>query len=232
MTTARKTILIVDDEPSILRFLRSATTDAGFEVLEARTGRAGLELAASRKPDIVLLDLGLPDMDGLDVLKDLRRWTAAPVIVLSARGAESDKIAGLDSGADDYLTKPFGVEELLARVRVALRHAELVGRAPEPVYTHGALKIDLSARRVWTGKKEVHLSPKQYDLLALLVRHAGRVVSQGQILKEIWGGSAEATPESLRILIHQLRHRIERDPVRPRHLKTEPGIGYRLEGEA
>ncbi len=229
MTPPRKVILIVDDEAPILRFLRAALGDAGFDAVEARSGADALKLAAARKPDVVLLDLGLPDMDGLKVLTELRRWTAAPVIVLSARGEESDKIAGLDSGADDYLTKPFGIEELLARVRVALRHAEAAGREPDPVYEHGDLRIDLAARRVWTGKKEVHLSPKQYDLLALLVRRAGRVVGQGQIMKEIWGSAAETTPESLRLLVHQLRHRVERDPVRPRHLKTEPGVGYRLE---
>ncbi|MDE2490339.1 MAG: response regulator [Elusimicrobia bacterium] len=228
MTPPRKRLLIVDDEPAILRFLRPAMTAAGFDVAEARTGRAALELAAARRPDVVLLDLGLPDMDGLEVLKDLRRWTAAPVIVLSARGEESDKIAGLDSGADDYLTKPFGTEELLARVRVALRHAERAGREPEPVYERGDLKIDLSLRRVWVAKKEVRLSPLQYALLAALVRSAGRVVTQTQLLHQLWpeGG---ATPESLRILVHQTRHRIEKEPARPRHLKTEPAVGYRLE---
>jgi two-component system KDP operon response regulator KdpE len=213
----------------ILRFLRASLEDAGFRVHEATTGRTALDVAASRKPDVVLLDLGLPDMDGLDVLKNLRHWTQAPVIVLSARGQESDKIAGLDSGADDYLTKPFGVEELLARIRVALRHAERTGQEPEPVYKHSDLKVDLTLRRVWSGKKEVRLSPLQYNLLTALVRHAGRVVGQGQLLKEVWGGGEDVTSESLRILVHQLRHRIERDPVRPRHLKTEPGIGYRLE---
>jgi len=229
MTGKDRVILVVDDEMPILRFLRASLQDAGFRVHEATTGRAALDAAASRKPDVVLLDLGLPDMDGLDVLKNLRQWTQAPVIVLSARGQESDKIAGLDSGADDYLTKPFGVEELLARIRVALRHAQRVGKEPEPIYEHGDLKVDLTLRRVWLGKKEVRLSPLQYNLLAALVRNSGRVVGQGQLLKTVWGDDADATSESLRILVHQLRHRIERDPVRPRHLKTEPGIGYRLE---
>ena len=228
MSERRATVLVVDDERAIQRFLRPSLEENGFTVLEASTGRSALELAVARKPDVILLDLSLPDMDGLDVLKRLREWSSAPVIVVSARGQESDKIAGLDRGADDYLTKPFGVEELLARIRVALRHAELAARDPEPVYEHGDLKIDLTLRRVWLSKKEVRLSPLQYTLLAALVRDAGRVVSQKQLMKELWpeGGS---TPEALRILVHQTRHRIEDEPVRPRHLKTEPAVGYRLE---
>lgn len=224
-------VLVVDDEAAILRFLRASLEENGFRVLEARTGRAALDLAAAKKPDVVLLDLSLPDMDGLEALKKLREWSSAPVIVVSARGEESDKIAGLDLGADDYLTKPFGVEELLARIRVALRHAEAAARDPEPVYEHGDLKIDLTLRRVWRAKKEVRLSPLQYALLAALVRNAGRVVAQKQLLKELWpeGGS---TPEALRILVHQTRHRIEGEPARPRHLKTEPAVGYRLEASA
>lgn len=228
MTERKATVLVVDDERAIQRFLRPSLEENGFAVLEASTGRSALELAVARKPDVILLDLSLPDMDGLDVLKRLREWSSAPVIVVSARGQESDKIAGLDRGADDYLTKPFGVEELLARIRVALRHAEGAARDPEPVYEHGDLKIDLTLRRVWLAKKEVRLSPLQYTLLAALVRDAGRVVSQKQLMKELWpeGGS---TPEALRILVHQTRHRVEKEPVRPRHLKTEPAVGYRLE---
>jgi len=222
------TILVVDDERAIQRFLRPSLEENGFTVVEASTGKTALELAVAKKPDVILLDLSLPDMDGLDVLKRLREWTSAPVIVVSARGQESDKISGLDGGADDYLTKPFGVEELLARIRVALRRVERLKSDPEPIYEHGDLKIDLTARRVWLAKKEVRLSPLQYTLLAALVRNAGRVVGQKQLLKELWpeGG---ATPESLRILVHQTRHRIEKEPVRPRHLKTEPAVGYRLE---
>ncbi len=221
-------VLVVDDERAIQRFLRASLEDAGFSVIEASTGKSALELAIAKKPDVILLDLSLPDMDGLDVLTRLREWSSAPVIVVSARGEESDKIAGLDQGADDYLIKPFGVDELLARIRVALRHAQRAARDPEPVYTHGDLKIDLTLRRVWLAKKEVRLSPLQYNLLAALVRNAGRVVAQKQLLKELWpeGGS---TPEALRILVHQTRHRIEKEPVRPRHLKTEPAVGYRLE---
>lgn len=223
------TVLVIDDEKAILRFLRASLEENGFTVIEATSGKMALVLAAAKKPNVILLDLGLPDMDGLEVLARLREWTSAPVIVVSARGQETDKIAGLDSGADDYLTKPFGVEELLARIRVALRHAERAKEDPEPVYKHDDLKIDLTARRVWLGKKEVRLSPLQYNLLASLARNAGRVVAQGQLLKEMWGPEGGGTPESLRILVHQARHRIERDPVRPRHLKTEPAIGYRLE---
>lgn len=222
-------ILVIDDEKAIVRFLRASLEENGFTVIEASSGKMALVLAAAKKPDVILLDLGLPDMDGLEVLKRLREWTSAPVIVISARGQETDKISGLDSGADDYLTKPFGVEELLARIRVALRHVERAKEDPEPVYQHGDLKIDLTARRVWLGKKEVRLSPLQYNLLSSLARNAGRVVSQGQLLKEMWGPEGGGTPESLRIIVHQTRHRVEREPVRPRHLKTEPAIGYRLE---
>jgi two-component system KDP operon response regulator KdpE len=224
------TILVVDDERAIQRFLRPSLEENGFGVFEAGTGKSALDLAVAKKPDVILLDLTLPDMDGLEVLKRLREWTSAPVIVVSARGQESDKISGLDRGADDYLTKPFGVEELLARIRAALRRAEKLAKDPEPVYEHGDLKIDLTLRRVWLAKKEVRLSPLQYALLAVLVRSAGRVVPQKQLLKELWpeGGS---TPESLRILVHQTRHRVEKEPVRPRHLKTEPAVGYRLEAD-
>ncbi len=224
-----KTLLIIEDETAILTFLRSSLEKSGWTVLEARTGGAGLELAASAKPDVILLDLGLPDQEGLDILKALRNWTSAPVIIVSARGQEHDKIRGLDAGADDYLTKPFGVRELLARLRVALRHASQKPEEAPPVYDHEGLKVDLVARRVWLKKKEIHLSPLQYDLLGCLVRHAGRVVSQKQLMKEVWGQAREVTPELVRITVHQLRHKIERDPVRPRCLKTEAGVGYRLE---
>jgi two-component system KDP operon response regulator KdpE len=224
-----KTILVIEDEPAILSFLRSSLGDSGWKVLEATTGKIGLDLAASRKPDVILLDLGLPDGDGLEVLKSLRTWTSAPVLIVSARGREKDKIAGLDAGADDYLTKPFGVAELMARLRVALRHAEgRPGDAPA-VYEREGLKVDLALRRVWLLKKEIRLSPIQYDLLAALVRRAGRVVSQKLLLKEVWGEDRVVTPESVRIFVHQLRRKIEPDPVRPRCLKTEPGVGYRLE---
>jgi two-component system KDP operon response regulator KdpE len=222
-----KTLLVIEDEPAILTFLKSSLEKVGWQVIDARTGRLGLDLAASRKPDVILLDLGLPDQDGLDVLKALRQWTSVPIIIVSARGQEHDKIKGLDAGADDYLTKPFGVPELMARLRVALRHAAQKPEDAPPLYDHEGLKVDLVARKVWLKKKEIHLSPLQYDLLTVLVRHAGRVVSQKQLIKEVWGETV--TPELVRITVHQLRHKIEPDPVRPRCLKTEPGVGYRLE---
>lgn len=224
-----KTLLIIEDEPAILKFLRPAVERNGWTLFSAPTGKQGLDLATQQKPDVILLDLGLPDQDGLEVLKTLRHWTSAPVIIISARGQEHDKIRGLDAGADDYLTKPFGVPELLARLRVALRHAEQKPEDAPPVYEHEGLKVDLSARRVWLRKKEIHLSPNQYDLLAVLVRRAGHVVSQKQLIKEVWGQTRDITPELVRITVHQLRHKIEPDPVRPQSLKTEPGVGYRLE---
>ncbi len=224
-----KKLLVIEDELAILSFLRSSLEKADWEVLEARTGRIGLDLAAKAKPDVILLDLGLPDQDGLSVLKNLRQWTSAPVIIISARGQENDKIAGLDRGADDYLTKPFSVPELMARLRVALRHAKQKPEDAPPLYEYAGLKVDLVARRVWVKKKEIHLSPLQYDLLAVLVRNAGRVVRQSQLMKEVWGEDREVTPESLRIFVHQLRQKLEPDPVRPKCLKTEPGVGYRLE---
>lgn len=226
---AEKKLLVIEDEQAILKFLRSSLQDAGWEMFEATTARLGLDLAAKRKPDVILLDLGLPDQDGIETLKTLRKWTSAPVIIISARGQDFDKIRGLDAGADDYLTKPFSVGELKARLRVALRHA---GSKPEdapPLYEHEGLKVDLVTRRVWVRKKEIHLSPLQYDLLAVLVRNAGRVVSQSQLMQQVWGQNRDVTPEALRIFVHQLRHKIEPDPVRPRCLKTEPGVGYRLE---
>jgi len=225
-----KTVLVVEDEAAIVRFLRPALEGEGFRLFEASRGGPALELAAKCKPDVVLLDLGLPDMDGLEVLKGLRRWTSAPVIVLSARGQERDKIAGLDAGADDYLAKPFGVDELLARIRVVLRHAERAGREQEPVYEHGDLKVDLARRKVWVGRKEAKLTPFQFSLVGILVRNAGRVVAHPQIMKALWP-DGDGTPESVRLLVHQIRHRLEKDPVRPKHFKTEPGVGYRLETE-
>jgi two-component system KDP operon response regulator KdpE len=224
-----KTVLVIEDETAILTFLRSSLEQSGWTMLEARTGRIGLDLAAAKKPNVILLDLGLPDQDGLQVLKALRQWTSAPVIIISARGQEHDKVRGLNAGADDYLTKPFGIPELMARLRVALRHAAQKPEDAPPLYDHAGLKVDLVLRRVWLKKKEIRLSPLQYDLLAVLVRNAGRVVRQPQLMKDVWGESRDVTPELVRITVHQLRHKIEPDPVRPQSLKTEPGVGYRLE---
>lgn len=219
-------ILIIEDELSIRRFLRTVLKAQRFRVEEADTAGDGLRLAVEQRPDIILLDLGLPDMDGLEVLSRLREWTGVPIIILSARGREQDKVRGLDAGADDYLTKPFSVAELSARIRVALRHTK---RSPAEGVIHcNDLVVDLINRRVWLRDQEIHLTPIQYQLLAVLARHAGRVVTQRQLLTEVWREKTEANPDYVRIYIHQLRHKLERDPVQPRYLLTEPGVGYRL----
>jgi two-component system KDP operon response regulator KdpE len=224
------TILIIEDELPIRRFLKPSLQSHGFKVLEAEKGGEGLALASSHNPDLVLLDLGLPDMDGLEVVKRLREWSTVPVIVLTARGKEKDKIEGLDAGADDYLTKPFDVGELLARIRVALRHSELVkqGGKQAPLFEAPDFKVDLSARVVTVRGKEMHLTPNEYDLLAFLIRHAGKVVTQKQILQEVWGPASSDQVQYLRIYVYQLRQKIEADPDRPRYILTESGVGYRL----
>ena len=222
-------ILAIDDEPQIRKLLKMTLSAHDYSVLEAATGNEGLIMAASRAPDLILLDLNLPDLSGLEVLARLREWYARPVMVVSVVNDEETIVRALDAGADDYLTKPFGVAELLARIRVAFRHAERKPEDQPPVHEHEGLKVDIATRRVWVRKKEVHLSPLQYDLLAVLVRNAGRVVRHKQLIKDVWHEAGEASPESVRICVHQLRHKIESDPVRPRHIKTEPGVGYRLE---
>ena len=225
---ARK-IVIVDDEPQIRRFLRTALEAQGFEIFEADTGQRGLTEAATRRPDVIIVDLGLPDMDGVDVVKRLREWTPAPVIILSARTMEQDKIAALDAGADDYLTKPFGVGELLARLRVALRHdARAAGQADAGPFKVHELCVDLAQRRVSIAGREVHLTPIEYRLLALLVKHAGKVLTHRQLLREVWGPNHVEDSHYLRIYMAQLRHKLEADPARPRYLLTEAGVGYRL----
>jgi len=228
------TILLVEDDPQIRRFLRAALPAHGFRLVEAESGAAGLTEAATRAPEVVLLDLGLPDIDGLEFIRRLREWSAMPVIVLSARGLERDKVAALDAGADDYLTKPFGVEELLARLRVALRHRVSAGSAgaPASTYTVGDLTVDLAGHIVRLAGREVRLTPTEFRLLAVLVRHAGKVVTHRHLLVEIWGpGSAENT-HYLRVQMHGLRHKLEETPARPRYLITEPGVGYRLRDDA
>jgi len=225
-------ILLIEDEPQMRRFLRTALTTHDYRLVEAETAKDGLAQATARNPDVILLDLGLPDRDGLDVTRELREWSATPVIVLSARGREQDKVAALDVGADDYLTKPFGVDELLARIRVALRHAALrAGAAPEPVFEVAELRVDLPARRVWRAGQEVHLTPTEYKLLATLVRHAGKVLTHRQLLKEVWGTTYANQSHYVRVYLAQLRQKIEADPARPRLLLTEPGVGYRLRDE-
>ena len=225
-------ILLIEDEPQMRRFLRAALGAQDYRLVEAATAREGLAQAASRNPDVILLDLGLPDRDGLEVTRELREWSATPIIVLSARGREQDKVAALDLGADDYLTKPFGVEELLARIRVALRHAALPpGAPPEPVFEAGDLKVDLIRREVTRRGVAVHLTPTEYKLLTLLIRHAGKVLTHRQLLKEVWGTNYAEQSHYVRVYMAQLRQKLEEDPSRPRLLVTEPGVGYRLKTE-
>ncbi len=225
-------ILLVEDELPIRRFLRPSLESQRFKVVEAVTGAEGVALASSHNPDVVLLDLGLPDVDGLEVVRRLREWSRVPIIILTARGKEKDKIAGLDAGADDYLTKPFDVGELMARIRVALRHSQLVKQGgEEPIFETPDFKVDLASRLVTVRGKETHLTPNEYDLLAFLIRHAGKVVTQKQILQEVWGPASGDQVQYLRIYIYQLRRKIEADPDRPQYLLTESGVGYRLKYE-
>jgi len=213
------------------RFLRAALGGTEYDLVEASTAREGLAQAAGRNPDLILLDLGLPDADGIDVARQIREWSRTPIIVLSARGQERDKIAALDAGADDYLTKPFGVGELLARMRVALRHAQTPEGDGQPVFEGGGIRVDLARRQVFRGEEEVHLTPLEYKLLACLVRHAGMVLTHRQLLKEVWGINAINQTHYLRVYMTQLRHKLEADPTQPRLLLTEPGVGYRLRAE-
>lgn len=225
-------VLIIEDELAIRRFLRASLTANGYAVIECATGQEGLQQTAARLPDVVILDLGLPDMDGLDVTRQLREWAKMPIIVLSARGKENDKIAALDAGADDYLTKPFGVGELLARMRVALRHAQQsASSAPEPTFAVGELRIDFVRRSVTVGGQQVHLTPIEFKLLTALAHHAGRVITHPQLLKDVWGPAYANEAHYLRVYMRQLRNKIEREPAQPRYLLTEPGVGYRLVDE-
>lgn len=220
-------ILVVDDEPQIQRFLRPALTAAGYEVIEAMTGAAALKAAATAAPDIIILDLGLPDMDGKDVVAQLRGWSAVPIIILSARDRESEKIAALDLGADDYIEKPFGIGELTARIRTALRHRMRVEAETGQVSVDG-LEIDTLRRLVRRDGEPVKLTPKEYDLLVLLSRHSGRVVTHRTLLTAVWGPAHGDDLHYLRVFIGQLRQKIERDPAKPAILRTEPGVGYRF----
>ncbi|MBM4293793.1 MAG: response regulator [Deltaproteobacteria bacterium] len=222
-------ILLIEDDPRIRRFLRASLVTQGYELIEAGTGREGLALAASRVPEVVLLDLGLPDMEGLEVIKQLRSWSEVPIIILSARGQERDKVANLDAGADDYLTKPFGMGELLARIRVALRRAAPAEEdKQEAFYSLGPIRVDVERRLVFRGPEEVHLTPIEYKLLSVLLKHRGKVVTHRQLLKEVWGPSYVEQNPYLRIFILNLRRKLEDDPARPQYLLTEPGVGYRL----
>ena len=228
-TGARARVLVVEDEPQMRRFLRATLTSYGFEVREATSAAEGVTMAGQEPPDLVLLDLGLPDKDGLEVARRLREWSQVPIIVISARGREEDKVQALDVGADDYLTKPFGTGELLARIRVAMRHAARVAPGPsDPVLTFGAVTIDPQKREVRRDGQEVHLTPLEYRLLLLLARNAGRVLTHRQILREVWGPGHAAQTEYLRVYMLQLRRKLEEAPARPQLILTEPGVGYRV----
>jgi two-component system KDP operon response regulator KdpE len=226
------TILIIEDEPPIRRVLYATLQASGYQVIVADTGQEGFSQAAMRQPALILLDLGLPDLDGLEVTRRLREWATMPIIVLSARGRESDKIAALDAGADDYVTKPFGMGELLARIRVALRHVAHHTQEPDaPVFTVGQLRVDLARRNVSVAAQPVHLTPIEYKLLATLVHYAGKVVTHRQLLREVWGERTVHDPHYLWVYMSQLRHKLELEPARPRYLLTESGVGYRLRAE-
>lgn len=225
-------LLLVEDDAHIRRFLRATLVTQGYALLEVETGEEGLALAAAQVPDLVLLDLGLPDMDGKEVIRRLREWSEVPIIVLTARGQEREKVASLDAGADDYLTKPFGVGELLARIRAAMRRVRMPeqGRV-EQVLSLGDVTVDLERRRVTRGAEEVNLTPIEFKLLSVLIRQRGKVVTHRQLLKEVWGPSYIEQNPYLRIVILNLRRKLEENPTRPHYLITEPGVGYRLRDE-
>jgi two-component system, OmpR family, KDP operon response regulator KdpE len=226
MAAPAPVVLLIEDEMQMRRFLRATLHSHEYQLVEATTARDGLAQAAGRNPDVILLDLGLPDGDGIDLTRRIREWSKVPIIVLSARGREADKVAALDAGADDYLTKPFGVGELLARLRVALRHG--AQPASEPVFVLAGLRVDFERRRVFVDDSEVHLTPTEYKLLGTLVRHAGKVLTHRQLLKEVWGPNAVEHTHYLRVYMTQLRHKLEKDAARPQYFLTEPGVGYRL----
>jgi two-component system KDP operon response regulator KdpE len=228
----RPVIVVVEDDESIRRFLHTGLRAHGYEVLEADSGALGLRLASARNPDLMILDLGLPDMDGVDVVQQLRHWYQAPVITLSARSDERDKVGTLEAGADDYMTKPFGLAELVARIQVALRRTAVAARQDaDGKFTIGELSIDLHLRRVYRNGQQTHLTPKEYRLLETLIRHAGRVVTQRQLMTAVWGTEYEDKTHYLRIYMAALRNKLEADPARPRLFMTEPGTGYRLATE-
>lgn len=228
MTLGNQRVLVVDDEAPIRRYLRAALGAQGLTVYEAASGEEALQAVLSHRPDIIILDLGLPDLDGIEVTRRLREWSQTPIIILSVREAEQDKIAALDAGADDYLTKPFGTGELLARMRVALR--KQTSSTSEPVFQSGGLTVDFARRLVLINEKEIQLTPTEYDLLKILVIHAGKVITHRQLLKQVWGEGYDDM-HILRVNISNLRRKIEPDPARPRYLLTESGVGYRIRVE-
>lgn len=226
MSQSGPRVLVVDDERAIRRFLRGALTAHGYAVSEAATGQEGLNVVMSNRPDLVILDLGLPDLEGVEIVRQLREWSQIPIIILSVREGDSDKVAALDAGADDYLSKPFSVDELMARLRAALRRA--IQSSAEPVFTTGELMVNLAQRVVKVGEDEVQLTPIEYDLLKLMVTHAGRVLTHRQIFQQVWGQDLASNIHLLRVNISNLRRKVEPDPTRPRYILTEPGVGYRL----
>jgi len=231
-STPGPVIILIEDEPEIRRFLRATLSSHGYRLFEAVNAKEGLQAAETRQPDLIILDLGLPDLDGLEVIRQLREWTQVPILVLSARGQEADKVTALDAGADDYVSKPFGVGELLARMRVSLRRAERMGRGgDEQVFTANELQIDLAHRRVLVKGQDVHLTPIEYRLLTTLARHAGKVLTRNQLLKEVWGRAYTDQAHYLHVYMAHLRRKIEANPAQPRYIQTEPGVGYRLVAE-
>ena len=232
LNAPRATLLLIEDDPQIQRFLATALEAHGYTLLVAGTGTEGLQLTALRQPDILIVDLGLPDMSGLDVIQRVREWYAGPLLVLSARDRESDKVAALDLGADDYLTKPFGIGELPARLRVAARHLAHSNDGKDDARIEiGDLSIDLASRRVVRASKDIHLTPIEHQLLTTLARHRGKVITHRQLLREVWGAAHVESPQYLRIYMRALRRKIEADPARPRYLLTEIGVGYRFVDE-
>lgn len=220
-------ILVIEDDPQIRRFLRATLEAEGYHFQEALTAAEGIAQAAARQPELILLDLGLPDLSGLEVIREIRAWSQMPIVVVSARGQERDKIEALDLGADDYVAKPFGVGELLARMRAAMRRAAPAASAGG-TFRFGHIAVDFDRRTVTSGGREIHLTPNEYRLLQVLIQHAGKVVTQRQLLNEVWGPQHTDQAQYLRVYVAQLRRKLERDPARPKHLQTEAGIGYRL----
>ncbi|MDD5368931.1 MAG: response regulator [Anaerolineaceae bacterium] len=229
MTIEPLRILVVDDERSIRRLLTTSLSAHGFTVLEAANGTEALLAVTEHRPDVILLDLGLPDIDGVEVTRRLREWTSTPIIILSVREQETDKVAALDAGADDYMSKPFGIGELLARIRVSMRHIQTDER--EPVFQLGDLTLDFTLRKVRSGEQEIQLTPTEYELLRVLVQSAGKVMTHRQLLHKVWGSGYEAENHLLRVNISNLRRKIETDPTQPRYLLTEAGVGYRINSQ-
>jgi two-component system KDP operon response regulator KdpE len=228
MASSAPCVLVVDDEPAIRRLVRNTLAVQDYRIVEAATGQEALDEARREKPDLVILDLGLPDLDGMEIIRALRAKSQVPIVVLSSRGDEKGKVTALDLGADDYVTKPFGVDELMARIRAALRH-RLQEQGSRPLFQSADLVVDLVHRRVSVGGREVRLSPKEYDILQQFVIHAGKVLTHRHLLREVWGGEDSADVQALRVFIRQLRQKLEANPEQPRHILTEPGVGYRLQ---